>query len=248
MILRRVITHFKKQEWTAIALDFLIVVVGVFIGIQVSNWNAARGDRAEYGRALERLAAETKANRITVDTVGAQTTQALKNAGDALDALLSCTDSEENRKIVNAGLAQIRNTNGLYLRSDALKELTTSPRLLSQQSARERERFTDMMFYFNLIKSQSDFVEFHPLDKRFEDIPILSPGPRSSASSIFYGVEVPLLRPIVLNKPINIACQNDQLIKAFVTWERWQGDLPSLSAEVSNELDAIEAMLEDIRK
>ncbi len=39
MILRRVISHFRKQEWTAIFLDFLIVVVGVFIGIQVANWN-----------------------------------------------------------------------------------------------------------------------------------------------------------------------------------------------------------------
>ncbi len=29
MILRRVIAHFRKQEWTAIVLDFLIVVVGV---------------------------------------------------------------------------------------------------------------------------------------------------------------------------------------------------------------------------
>ena len=42
MILRRVIAHFRKQEWTAIAIDFLIVVAGVFVGIQVSNWNAAR--------------------------------------------------------------------------------------------------------------------------------------------------------------------------------------------------------------
>ena len=39
MLLRRVIEHVKSQNWTAIALDFVIVVVGVFIGIQVSNWN-----------------------------------------------------------------------------------------------------------------------------------------------------------------------------------------------------------------
>ena len=44
MILRRVIHHAKKQEWTAIAIDLVIVVVGVFIGIQVSNWNADRAD------------------------------------------------------------------------------------------------------------------------------------------------------------------------------------------------------------
>ncbi len=30
MILRRVIGHFRRQEWTAIAIDFVIVVVGVF--------------------------------------------------------------------------------------------------------------------------------------------------------------------------------------------------------------------------
>ncbi len=50
MILRRVIAHFRRQEWTAIFLDFLIVVVGVFIGLQVNNWNEARGERrAEIG-------------------------------------------------------------------------------------------------------------------------------------------------------------------------------------------------------
>jgi hypothetical protein len=42
MLLRRVIKHVRKQEWTAIAIDFVIVVVGVFIGIQAANWNEAR--------------------------------------------------------------------------------------------------------------------------------------------------------------------------------------------------------------
>ncbi len=44
MLLRRVIAHFKKQEWTAIAIDFLIVVVGVFIGVQVNGWWAGQSD------------------------------------------------------------------------------------------------------------------------------------------------------------------------------------------------------------
>ena len=45
MLLRRIITHVKAQNWTAVALDFVIVVVGVFIGIQVANLNDARGER-----------------------------------------------------------------------------------------------------------------------------------------------------------------------------------------------------------
>jgi hypothetical protein len=51
MLLRRVIAHVRKQEWTAVALDFVIVVAGVVIGIQVSNWNAARVD-ADVERTL----------------------------------------------------------------------------------------------------------------------------------------------------------------------------------------------------
>jgi hypothetical protein len=37
MILRRVIQHVRNQEWTAIGIDFLIVVFGVFMGIKVAN-------------------------------------------------------------------------------------------------------------------------------------------------------------------------------------------------------------------
>ena len=45
MILRRVIQHLKAQSWTAVVLDLAIVVMGVFAGIQASNWNDARSDR-----------------------------------------------------------------------------------------------------------------------------------------------------------------------------------------------------------
>jgi hypothetical protein len=55
MLLRRVIEHVKAQNWTAVALDFVIVVTGVFIGIQVSNWNAAQADRQRAYGYLERI-------------------------------------------------------------------------------------------------------------------------------------------------------------------------------------------------
>ena len=58
MLLRRVIAHVRRQEWTAIGIDLVIVVVGVFIGIQVANWNAELAD--------ERLG-RTYAARLTVD-------------------------------------------------------------------------------------------------------------------------------------------------------------------------------------
>ena len=42
MLLRRMTQHVKDQNWFAVGLDFLIVVLGVFLGLQVNNWNEAR--------------------------------------------------------------------------------------------------------------------------------------------------------------------------------------------------------------
>ncbi len=47
MILRRMIEHVRTQNWTAIGIDFVIVVVGVFMGIQLGNWNEARAVKAQ---------------------------------------------------------------------------------------------------------------------------------------------------------------------------------------------------------
>ena len=53
MLFRRVRDHVIHQNWGAIAIDFLIVVAGVFVGTQVSNWNS---DRLEQRRAQGYLA------------------------------------------------------------------------------------------------------------------------------------------------------------------------------------------------
>ncbi len=46
MILRRLTEHVKAQNWFAVAIDFVIVVAGVFVGMQVNNWNEERRIRA----------------------------------------------------------------------------------------------------------------------------------------------------------------------------------------------------------
>lgn len=80
MILRRVIGHFRKQEWTAIALDFLIVVVGVFVGLQVQDWSEARKDRIEEHALLVRLHVDTR----TLLALNIEDYKAQKVRGDSL--------------------------------------------------------------------------------------------------------------------------------------------------------------------
>lgn len=55
MILRSITRHVRDQNWFAVGLDFLIVIVGVFIGIQVANWNTTRLERLEETAIVERI-------------------------------------------------------------------------------------------------------------------------------------------------------------------------------------------------
>lgn len=55
-MLRSLSTHFKNQNWMAVAIEFLIIVVGVFLGLQAQEWNQQRTDRIEEQAYMERLA------------------------------------------------------------------------------------------------------------------------------------------------------------------------------------------------
>ena len=53
MILRRAIDRLKRHEWMAVAIELLIVILGVLIGIQASNWNEARIERQRQTALLD---------------------------------------------------------------------------------------------------------------------------------------------------------------------------------------------------
>lgn len=58
MLFRRIKSHIEKENWFAVFIDFCIVVIGVFIGIQVANWNASTFERQEEAAIIERLRAD----------------------------------------------------------------------------------------------------------------------------------------------------------------------------------------------
>jgi hypothetical protein len=57
MILCRLAANLKQQNWTAIWIELVLLVAGVFIGIQVSNWNEERKVNLKAAFFSERLKA-----------------------------------------------------------------------------------------------------------------------------------------------------------------------------------------------
>ena len=55
MILDSLAAGLKQRDWGKVLLEILIVVVGIFIGLQVDDWNRSRIDRADVAKYMDRI-------------------------------------------------------------------------------------------------------------------------------------------------------------------------------------------------
>ncbi len=62
MILRRIAAAFRRQDWFTVSVETMIVVLGVFLGLQVNNWNSERQLRQQEQDLLRVLADDFKSN------------------------------------------------------------------------------------------------------------------------------------------------------------------------------------------
>jgi len=80
MLFRRISQHIGAQNWLAVVLDLAIVVVGIFLGLQVSAWNDTRHDRLRETEILDHLSADFEEIKTEVD-------EALDFHRDVIEAL-----------------------------------------------------------------------------------------------------------------------------------------------------------------
>lgn len=60
MIAKRVVQALKRQDWTMIAIEFVLVVVGVLLAFQINEWANERQAENERAAASERLLLEAE--------------------------------------------------------------------------------------------------------------------------------------------------------------------------------------------
>jgi len=130
MLLRRVMQHVKDQNWFAVGIDFLIVVTGVFIGIQVANWNEGRRDRQSEQEYLDRLRQELAVILPLAQSSGAD----LANRMERLEELRAFLASGQGgtaideRHCIAAGRSHIYAATIFY--PPTIKELISTGRIL----------------------------------------------------------------------------------------------------------------------
>lgn len=102
MILRRLTEHVKTQNWFAVALDFCIVVLGVFIGLQVSNWNDNRNTHQRAAVFGERLTKDLQYEAWSYQYLINYNRDVRAGAKAALDALSGAAPLSDEAFLTNA--------------------------------------------------------------------------------------------------------------------------------------------------
>ncbi|MBL8545146.1 MAG: hypothetical protein JNL81_01710 [Hyphomonadaceae bacterium] len=86
MLMRRIREHVTAHNWFAVGIDLVIVVLGVFLGTQVSNWNAERLAHEAGDTYRARIVRDLENNQSDLQSRGAYFTQlrgfALQVLGD----------------------------------------------------------------------------------------------------------------------------------------------------------------------
>jgi len=91
MILRKLADAIHDQNWFTVVLEILIVVIGIYIGLQADAWNQSRLEDQRAQQALEEL----KIDFVVINDVGNDIAIYYKNIIDDLQILMSNLKTEE---------------------------------------------------------------------------------------------------------------------------------------------------------
>jgi len=127
MILTNITKALREQNWLAVGIEFVIVILGVVVGFQVTAWNAARQDRALEQAYLERLASEFEAIQVELSDQHGDLDDAREHSLRFIDAV-DRQDTETMQANASA-LIVITRVSEVQIQSAALVELISSGRL-----------------------------------------------------------------------------------------------------------------------
>lgn len=101
MLLRRITEHLRNQNWFAVAIDFVIVVAGVFLGIQVANWNDALAQERLGHQYQQRMIADLKSDLEIYQSSSSYYLEVLDNVRKA-DRLIGAEDPDPRELVIAA--------------------------------------------------------------------------------------------------------------------------------------------------
>lgn len=102
MIIRRMADAIRTQNWFTVIIEILIVVIGIFLGLQVDDWNQARLDRARAEVYSQQLTAELRGEYEYTNSLIEYYVSNLRASNAAYDGLAGKAALDDETILINA--------------------------------------------------------------------------------------------------------------------------------------------------
>ncbi len=126
MLLRRVTQHVRDQNWFAVFIDFLIVVVGILIAFQITEWNEARITAGKQQEVEARLINDFQLIDKSLDEALALTSTIIRNTDTLKQSIDRVQAHPEDDAAIKHALVRMRTYPDLIRFSSTYNELKSS--------------------------------------------------------------------------------------------------------------------------
>ena len=137
MILRRFADALRQQNWTAIAIEFALLVLGVFLGIQVANWNEQRETHRKAAVFTARLTEDLRKEGWGYEWIIQYNRETNANQRRVLDAMAGDITLSDEQFLVSAYRATQYKENNRYRATYDELVSTGTIGLIADQTLRE---------------------------------------------------------------------------------------------------------------
>jgi len=126
MIFRNLVEALREQNWFAVVLEFAIVVVGIFIGLQVDDWNQRRLEQAGDQRTLDLFVGELELMLAEATEDQDITHEQLQKLAAGTEIALKCDASVEERARLTESIMYTLHWRVPDIRPSGLVEISNS--------------------------------------------------------------------------------------------------------------------------
>jgi hypothetical protein len=84
---QRLAAAFRERDWTAVFIEMLIVVIGVFLALEAANWNESRQERQQERRYYAQIAVDLRRDLQSLETAERRSSRHDRAAENVLAAL-----------------------------------------------------------------------------------------------------------------------------------------------------------------
>lgn len=141
MLLNHAIRNLRERDWFSVGVELFVLVLGIVLALQASNWANQRRDRADERDYLRRLLDDNAANRAIIEHGLERNRRTAELARSLSEALAS--DREPDPQAMTLVLCKWFVQPALHLQQSTYAEMVSSGKLLLLRDQRLRAQLAE---------------------------------------------------------------------------------------------------------